>query len=63
MIVSIHQPNYIPWIGFFHKMANVDTFVLLDNVKHSKSSITHRNKIKSNEHELLLSVPLTNISI
>ena len=60
MIVAIHQPNYIPWLGFFHKMANSDIFVLLDDVKHSKSSITHRNKIKAFDKELLLSVPLKN---
>ena len=60
MIVAIHQPNYIPWLGFFNKMANSDIFVLLDNVKHSKSSVTHRNKIKSTDKELLLSVPLKN---
>jgi len=60
MIVAIHQPNYIPWLGFFHKMANADIFVLLDDIKHSKSSITHRNKIKTGDKELLLSVPLKN---
>lgn len=60
MIVAIHQPNYIPWSGFFNKMANSDIFVLLDNVKHSKSSVTHRNKIKSNDNELMLSIPLKN---
>lgn len=60
MIVAIHQPNYLPWLGFFHKMANSDVFVLLDNVKHSKSSFTHRNKIKVNNKEFLLSVPLKN---
>lgn len=60
MKVAIHQPNYIPWIGFFYKMANVDALVLLDNVKHSKSSLTHRNKIKSNNNELLLTIPLIN---
>ena len=59
-IVSIHQPNYIPWIGFFYKMARADIFVLLDDVRHSKSSVTHRNKIKSNEKELQLSIPLKN---
>lgn len=60
MIVAIHQPNYLPWLGFFNKMANCDVFVLLDNVKHSKSSFTHRNLIKLNNQEMLLSVPLKN---
>jgi len=60
MIVAIHQPNYMPWLGFFNKMMNSDIFVLLDNVKHSKSSFTHRNKIKANGNALLLSIPLIN---
>lgn len=60
MVVAIHQPNYLPWLGFFHKMKRCDVFVLLDNVKHSKSSVTHRNKIKSVDSELLLSVSLKN---
>ncbi len=60
MKVAIHQPNYIPWIGFFHKMSKSDVFILLDDVKHSKSSVTHRNKIKSDDKELLLTVPLRN---
>ena len=47
MKIAIHQPNYIPWVGFFSKMKQVDKFVLLDTVKHSKSSVTHRNKIKT----------------
>lgn len=60
IIVAIHQPNYIPWIGFFYKMLQSDIFVLLDNVQHSKSSITHRNNIKTTSGEFLLSIPLKN---
>jgi len=59
-VVAIHQPNYLPWIGFFYKMSRCDTFVLLDNVRHSKSSFTHRNKINNNGKELLLTIPLKN---
>ncbi|MCR8641092.1 WbqC family protein [Paenibacillus sp. N1-5-1-14] len=60
MIVAVHQPNYIPWIGFFDKMDQVDQFVILDMVQHSKMSVTHRNSIKSPSGSLLLSVPLKN---
>jgi hypothetical protein len=35
-VVAIHQPNYLPWLGCFYKMANCDIFVLLDDVLHSK---------------------------
>ena len=47
MIVSIHQPNYLPWLGYFHKIANCDVFVSLDNVPYTKNSLINRNKIKT----------------
>jgi len=59
MIVAIHQPNYLPWLGLFYKMANCDVFVFLDDALHSKSSFTNRNKIKTREGTKLLSVPLS----
>ena len=31
--VSIHQPNYLPWPGFFYKIANSDIFVVFDDVQ------------------------------
>lgn len=31
--VAIHQPNYLPWIGYFHKIALVDEFVFLDDIQ------------------------------
>jgi hypothetical protein len=47
MIVSIHQPNYLPWLGYFHKIANSEVFVLLDNVPYTRNSFINRNKIKT----------------
>lgn len=45
--VSIHQPNYLPYAGFFHKIAASDVFVLLDNVQYEKNSFTNRCKINT----------------
>lgn len=47
MIISIHQPNYLPWLGYFHKIANSEVFVFLDNVPYTKNSLINRNKIKT----------------
>jgi hypothetical protein len=59
MIVGIHQPNFLPWIGYFHKIAKSDEFVLIDQVQYVKGSVCNRNKIKSsNGTELLLTVPV-----
>lgn len=58
MIVAIHQPNFLPWIGYFYKMLKSDIFVFLDNVQFSKGSYTNRTKIKINEGEKWLTVPV-----
>jgi len=43
--IAIHQPNFLPWLGFFAKMARSDIFVLLDDVQFSKGSFTNRVRI------------------
>jgi hypothetical protein len=47
MIISAHQPNYIPWLGYFDRMDVVDQFIILDNVQFTKSIFINRNKIKT----------------
>jgi hypothetical protein len=46
MVLSAHQPNYLPWAGFFHKMARCDVFVLLDSVQYARRSYTARCLVK-----------------
>jgi hypothetical protein len=61
MIVSIHQPNYIPWLGYFYKIWASDAFVLHDNVEYTKQSFTKRVFIRKEPNTLsrvYLSVPL-----
>lgn len=45
MRVSIHQPEHLPWLGFFHKMACCDLYVLLDNVQFTKNNYQNRNRL------------------
>lgn len=47
--VAIHQPNYLPWLGYFYKIASCDMFVLLSNVQYAKNSIINRSKIKTSQ--------------
>ncbi len=58
MIAAIHQPNFLPWIGYFYKMLNSRTFVLLDDVQYNRRSITSRVKIKTQGGEKWLTVPV-----
>lgn len=46
MKVAIHQPNYMPWLGYFLKIYLADTFVFHDDVLFSKSSYTKRTKVR-----------------
>lgn len=58
MIASIHQPNFLPWIGLFYKIINSDIFVLLDDVQYTKNSYINRNKIKTPKGEKWLTIPV-----
>ena len=60
MILSVHQPNFIPWIGYFHKIACSDIFILLDQVQYPRGkSVANRNKIKTINGVVELVVPLS----
>lgn len=58
MIVAIHQPNYFPWLGYFHKVLHSDVFVLLDHVQYSKSSYTSRVQILCKGTPHWMSIPV-----
>lgn len=58
MIVAIHQPNFIPWLGFFYKWSLADVYVLLDDVQFSKNSFINRNRIKTPQGKQWLTIPV-----
>jgi hypothetical protein len=57
MIVAIHQPQYMAWSGYFHKIARADLFVVLDDVQFKKNEWQHRNRIRTSQGWQWLSVP------
>jgi hypothetical protein len=61
-IAAIHQPQYLSYLGFFHKLAHCDIFVAMDNVQFERRGIQHRNKIKTKQGEQWLTVPVTHRS-
>jgi hypothetical protein len=56
--VAIMQPTYLPWIGYFAMIDRVDRFVYLDTVQFTRRSWQQRNRIKTAQGELMLSVPV-----
>ena len=58
MILSAHQPAYLPWLGYFDKIARSDIFVYLDTVQFEKNSFINRNLIKTSQGPIWLSIPV-----
>ena len=59
MIVATHQPDYIPWLGLYYKMAHCDTFVYLDDVQFAKRGAHNFNDIKTPNGKLRLTIPVS----
>jgi len=56
--VAIHQPNYLPWLGYFRKIARSDVFVFFDNVQMPiGKSLVNRNKVLTATGAQWLTVP------
>jgi len=59
MIVTIQQPEHLPWTGFFHKMMCADLYVYLDHVQYRKGYFQNRNKIVNMEgKEVWATIPV-----
>ena len=59
MKVSIHQPNYLPWLGFFNKVSQSDVYVVFDDVQYPMGKDFHnRNQIKTNNGKTWLTIPV-----
>jgi hypothetical protein len=58
MVLSVHQPQYIPWLGYFDKIARSDYFVFLDCVQYKPREFQNRNKIRTKDGWIWLSVPV-----
>lgn len=58
MRIAIHQPQYLPWLGYFDKMDRADVFVMLDDVQYKKNEWQNRNKIRNAQSWQWLTVPV-----
>ncbi len=58
MILVGHQPEYIPYIGFFQKVGRADHFIIVDHVQFARKDFQNRNYIRDQSGRLLLTVPV-----
>jgi hypothetical protein len=58
VILTAHQPVYLPWLGLFHKIALADLFCYFDIAQYQTKDFNNRNKIKTHNGEIWLSVPV-----
>jgi hypothetical protein len=58
MIVFVHQPEFVPWLGFFDKLARCDTFVIYDDVQYQHGGFHNRNRIRTMNGWEWLTVPI-----
>ena len=58
MLVAIHQPQYLPWLGYLDKIDRADVFVILDNVQFKKNEWQNRNRIRTAQGCQWVTVPV-----
>jgi hypothetical protein len=57
-IACVHQPNYLPWLGFFAKIAASDAYIVMDNVQFPRNSWVNRVRVGGNGPPVWLTVPI-----
>lgn len=63
MILTAHQPAYLPWLGYFAKMATADAFVVHDLSRFDRGGMVNRNKIRTAAGEQWLTVPIRHADV
>lgn len=58
MILTIHQPEHLPWCGYFNKMSMADTYLLYDDVQFEKNNFQNRNRIMGTNGAQWINVPV-----
>ena len=58
MLVTIHQPDFLPWLGFFDRWERSDLYIVLDDVQFLRRGWHHRDRIKTRDGSAWLTVPV-----
>jgi len=62
VIISIIQPSFLPWLGYFEQIVRADVFVYMDDVQYTSKDWRNRNRLKSKYGIKMISVPVKNAS-
>lgn len=60
MKISIMQPTFLPWVGYFYMIYSSKKFIFLDDVQYERRSFQSRNQILLNNGKKLISIPVNN---
>ncbi|MBI4375539.1 MAG: WbqC family protein [Elusimicrobia bacterium] len=58
MILAAHQPNFLPWLGYFGRMIQADRFIFLDHVQFERQNYQNRTLIKTTQGPRWITVPV-----
>lgn len=58
MVVTIHQPEHLPWLGFFDKIRQADLLVILDHVQYRRRYFQNRNRLRSSTGTVWVTAPV-----
>jgi hypothetical protein len=58
LIVTVHQPHFLPWLGYLHRMAQADLFIVLDHVQFERRNYQNRTMIRFDGEARWLTVPV-----
>jgi len=62
MLVAIHQPHYVPWLGYLDRMMKADLFIILDHVQFERRNYQNRTMMRIEGEERWLTVPVIQVS-
>jgi hypothetical protein len=58
LIVTVHQPHFVPWLGYLHRMVQADLFIILDHVQFERRNYQNRTMIRFDCEARWLTVPV-----
>src|SRR5258706_7428566 len=58
MLVAVHQPHFLPWLGYLDRIRRADLFIVLDHVQFERRNFQNRTRIRLDDRPHWLTVPV-----